>query len=59
MTRQEVETAFRKYFDADSLRILVIGPKDVLTQKDPVHGTSLSDFGKITEWTSEDLDKRD
>jgi len=59
MTRQEVETAFRKYFDADSLRILVIGPKDVLMQKDPVHGTSLSDFGKVTEWTAEDLDKRD
>ncbi len=59
MTRQEVETAFRKYFNPDSLRIVVVGPKDVLMQKDPAHGTSLSDFGPVKELTSEDLDKRD
>jgi zinc protease len=59
MTRKEVEEAFRKYFNPDSLRIVVAGPKNVLTQKDTEHNVSLSDFGSITELTAEDLDKRE
>ncbi len=58
MTREQVEDAFRRYFVADSLRILVTGPKDVLLQRDP-RGHALEDFGTITELTEEDLDARE
>ncbi len=60
MKRAEVEDAFRRYFVADSLRIVVVGPKAELLKKDAAHGgVSLSDFGKITEITEADLDKRE
>ncbi len=59
MTRKEVEDTFRKYFNSDSLRIVVVGPKNVLTQKDEAHQVSLSDFGTITDLTQEELDKRE
>lgn len=59
MTRAEVEDAFRRYFNADQLRIVVVGPKDVLTRKDAEHNASLSDFGGITELTAEELDQRE
>ena len=59
MTRKEVEETFRKYFNPDSLRIVMVGPKNVLTQKDEAHQVSLSDFGTITELTAEELDKRE
>jgi len=59
MTRKEVEEAFRKYFHPDSLRIILVGPKNVLLAKDEIHQVSLSDFGKIREITLEELDKRE
>jgi zinc protease len=59
LTRAEVEEAFRKYFAADSMRIVVVGPKDVLLKKDAEHTVSLSDFGKVQELTLEELDKRE
>ena len=59
MTKGEVEDAFRRYFNSDSLRIVVTGPKNVLTQKDAEHNVSLSDFGGITEMTADELDKRE
>jgi zinc protease len=60
MTRAEVEDAFRRYFVADSMRIVVVGPKQTLVEKDAAHGgASLADFGKITEIKEEELDKRE
>jgi zinc protease len=59
LTRAEVEEAFRKYFAADSMRIVVVGPKDVLLKKDLAHSVSLSDFGKVQELAPEELDKRE
>lgn len=60
MTRAEVEDAFRRYFVADSMRIVVVGPKEALLKKDGAHGgTSLADFGKITEIGEEELDRRE
>ncbi len=59
MTRVEVEEAFRKYFHPDSLRIVVVGPKNILLQKDEAHKVSLSDFGSVTELTTEEMDKRE
>ena len=60
MTRAEVEDAFRRYFVADSLRILAVGPKNVLLAPDALHGgASLNDFGTVTEITESDLDKRE
>ncbi len=59
MTRKEVEEAFRKYFNPDSLRIVVVGPKNLLLQKDADHQVSLSDFGSVTELNEQELDKRE
>jgi zinc protease len=57
MTRAEVEHAFRHYFAADSMRILVVGPKETLLKPD-ARGLSLKDFGEVTDVTEEELDKR-
>jgi zinc protease len=60
MTRAEVEDAFRRRFNADSLRILAVGPAPVLRVRDLAHGDlSLSDFGPVTEITEQELDKRE
>jgi zinc protease len=60
MTRAEVEDAFRRYFVVDSLRIIAVGPKNVLLAPDEAHGgISLKDFGPVTEVTEAELDKRD
>jgi zinc protease len=60
MTRAEVEDAFRRYFIADSLRIIAVGPKKVLLLPDDLHGdASLSDFGPVREITEAELDKRE
>lgn len=58
MTKAEVEEAFRRYFIPDSMRIIVVGPKASLLAKDS-RGLALSDFGKVTEITTDELDKRD
>jgi zinc protease len=60
MSRAEVEDAFRRYFAADSMRIVVVGPKADLLKKDEAHGgASLADFGKVTEIGEEELDRRE
>lgn len=60
MTRAEVEDAFRRYFTADSLRIVVVGPKNILLAPDALHGgASLKDFGTVTEITETELDRRE
>ncbi len=59
MTRAEVEATFRKYFNPDSMRIVVVGPKDILLQRDDAHKVSLADFGKIVELTPDELDRRE
>jgi zinc protease len=58
MTRAEVEAAFRRYFVADSMRIIVTGPKAELLKPD-ARGVSLADFGAITEITEAELDRRE
>lgn len=57
MTRSEVEDAFRRYFRADSMRIIVVGPKSTLTTPD-ARGKSLADLGPVTEITEQELDQR-
>ncbi len=57
MTKAEVDNAFRKYFVADSMRIVVVGPKDALTKKDE-RGNALSDFGTVTVLTQDEIEKR-
>lgn len=57
MTREEVEDAFRRYFIADSMRIIVTGPKAELLAPDE-RGLSLADFGSVTEITEQELDAR-
>jgi zinc protease len=59
MTKQEVEGAFRKYFNPDSLRIVVVGPKNVLLKRDEDHKVALSDFGAVNDLSPEELDKRE
>jgi zinc protease len=57
LTKTEVDGAFRKYFVPDSMRIVVVGPKQALLTKDS-RGLALDQFGKVTEWTEADLDAR-
>lgn len=58
LTRSEVENAFKRYFVADSMRIVVTGPKAALLAPD-AHGTSLADYGPVTEITEQELDRRE
>jgi len=58
MKRSEIEDAFKRYFIPDSMRIVVVGPKEALTKKD-VRGLSLSSFGKVTELSTTYLDSRE
>jgi zinc protease len=58
LTKAEVEDAFKRYFLPDSMRIVVVGPKAGLMAKD-ARGLSLTDFGKVTDITTAELDKRD
>jgi zinc protease len=57
MTKADVEKAFRKYFIADSMRIVVVGPKEPLMKKDE-RGYSLSDFGTVKFLSLEDIEAR-
>jgi zinc protease len=59
MSKAQVEQAFRKYFHPDSMRIVVVGPKEPLLKKDEKNGVSLSDFGAVKEMTLQELDKRE
>lgn len=58
LTKGEVETAFRKYFNPDSMRIVVVGPKEQLMKKDERNQAGLSDFGKVRELTLQDIEAR-
>jgi zinc protease len=58
ITRKQVDEVFRKYFVTDSARIVVVGPKDKLLQKDSEKAVSLSDLGKITELTTSDIEAK-
>jgi zinc protease len=58
LTKAEVDDAFKRYFIPDSMRIVVVGPKAGLLAKD-ARGLSLTDFGKVTDITTAELDKRD
>ncbi len=58
LTRSEVEDAFRRYFVADSMRIIVTGPKASLLASD-VRGASLADYGPVIDITEQELDRRE
>lgn len=58
MTKAEVEQAFRKYFDPDSMRILVVGSKEQLLKNDERNNASLSGFGPVKELTVKDIEAR-
>ena len=57
MTKADVDAAFRKYFIADSMRIVVVGPKEALMKKDE-RGLTLSDFGPVKVLTLEEIEAR-
>jgi zinc protease len=58
MTKAEVEAAFRKYFNPDSMRIVVVGPKDQLLKTDERNQAALSHFGGVKELTLQDIEAR-
>jgi zinc protease len=58
MTKAEVETAFRKYFNPDSMRILVVGNKAELMKTDERNQAALSHFGPLRELTIADIEAR-
>jgi zinc protease len=58
MTKAEVETAFRKYFNPDSMRIVVVGPKDQLMKTDERNQAALSHFGGVRDLTLQDIEAR-
>jgi zinc protease len=57
MTKADVATAFQKYFVADSMRIVLVGPKDALMKKDE-RGNSLSDFGPVKFLSLDEIEAR-
>ncbi|HKP96400.1 MAG TPA: pitrilysin family protein [Fibrobacteria bacterium] len=58
MTKAEVEAAFRKYFDPDSMRIVVVGPKEQLMKPDERNQAALSQFGPVRDLTLQDIEAR-
>lgn len=58
LTKAEVDAAFRKYFHRDSMRIVVVGPKDALARKDARTGLSLAALGTVKELTLKDIEAR-
>jgi zinc protease len=58
MTKEEVNAAFRKYFNKDSMRIVVVGPKETLLKKDARSGLSLSSLGPVKELSLADIETR-
>jgi len=58
MTKAEVEAAFRKYFNPDSMRIVVVGPKDQLMKTDERNQAALSHFGGVRELSLQDIEAR-
>ncbi len=57
LTKEDVVTAFRKYFIADSMRIVVVGPKEALMKKDE-RGISLSGFGPVQFLSLDEIEAR-
>lgn len=58
MTKAEVETAFRKYFNPDSMRIVVVGPKEQLMKTDERNQAALSHFGGVRDLGLQDIEAR-
>lgn len=58
MTKAEVESAFRKYFHRDSMRIVVVGPREALLKKDERTGLHLGGLGPLKELTLKDIEAR-
>lgn len=58
MTKTEVETAFRRYFNPDSMRIVVVGPKEQLMKTDERNQAALSHFGGVTDLSLQDIEAR-
>lgn len=58
MTKSEVETAFRKYFTPDQMRIVVVGNKAEMMKTDERNQAALSHFGPVRELTLKDIEAR-
>lgn len=58
LSKAEVESAFRKYFHRDSMRIVVVGPKAALLKKDDRTGFNLGSLGPVKELTLKDIEAR-
>ena len=58
MTKAEVETAFRKYFNADSMRIVVVGNQAELMKADERNQAAFSHFGPVRALTIADIEAR-
>ncbi len=59
MTKSQVEQAFRKYFNPDSMRVVIVGPQAALLKKDASHDVSLENFGPVRILTAKDIEKRE
>lgn len=57
LKKSDVEKVFQKYFIADSMRIVVVGPKESLVKKDE-RGLLLSDFGAIQTLSLDEIEAR-
>ena len=58
MTKAEVETAFRKYFNPEQMRIVVVGNKAEMMKTDERNQAALSHFGGVRELTVKDIEAR-
>jgi zinc protease len=58
MSKAEVEAAFRKYFNPDSMRIVVVGPKEQVMKTDERNQAALSHFGPVRDLTLQDIEAR-
>ncbi len=56
--KEEVEAAFRKYFKPEAMRIVIVGPKTQLLEKDVKHQAALEQFGTVTEITTKEMEER-
>lgn len=58
MGKAEVNAAFRKYFQRDSMRIVVVGPREALLKKDERTGLQLGSLGPVKELSLKDIEAR-
>ncbi len=59
ITKEQVQQIFAKYFITDSVRICVVGPKNIVLAEDKTNSASLQKFGKVSEITLKELETKE